>query len=186
MEFSGQSELSSVPVDDAWLMLADPIAIQQFIPGCKLITPITDEEFNLDTLEQMADEQSSDETILPEADRETVQRRCLQENQSYGVFLQVGFTGLNFRIKAKLSVEDRKFPKMVARGGGGFGDYDFQMRTGVELTEVDSGSRVDWWLETDVSGQVFRWGSKLAKPIFKRAVNRFFNRIEDRFANYSD
>jgi carbon monoxide dehydrogenase subunit G len=181
LEFSGETELEGVEVRDIWLLLADPVAIRQTIPGCELIIPIEDDDLDVDDLEEQIDQVDEDELTLPHIDREVVEKRCFQEGETYGVYMNVGVAGLNLDIRAKLDIVEREFPKMVARGGGGLGDYTFEMDTAVEISETQNGSKVKWSLDPEVSGSIFKWGSRLATPIFRRVVNRFFGRIEKLF-----
>lgn len=181
MEFSGESELENVSTDEAWLTLADPVAIQRTIPGCKIISKLDDGELNKDELKRLADQADPEAEPLPIADRAIVESRTLTEGDSYGVFMEIGVAGLNLSIAARIDVLEREYPVMRAHGEGDIGDYTFEMETGIEVTERRGVTVVEWWLEPDISGSLFRWGSKLAQPIFSRVVGRFFNRIEELF-----
>lgn len=181
MEFSGESELKHLSVDEAWMTLADPVAIQKTIPGCKLIAKLEDDELDPDKLKRLSDQRDLDEDPLPLEDEETVRGRTLTEGDSYGVYMEVGVAGLNLSIASRIDVLERDFPTMRAHGEGDIGDYTFEMETGITVRERNGKAVVEWWLEPDISGSLFRWGSKLAQPIFSRVVGRFFNRIENLF-----
>ncbi|MFB6345579.1 MAG: CoxG family protein [bacterium] len=181
MEFSGEEALDHLTVEEAWMTLADPVAIQQTIPGCKIIVKLENDELDPEEFKRKADEKALNEDPLPKSDKETVQERTLNEGDSYGVYMEVGVAGLNLSIASRIDVLEREFPSMKAHGEGDIGDYTFEMETGIEVEERDGGSLVKWYLEPDISGSLFRWGSKLAQPIFSRVVGRFFNRIETLF-----
>lgn len=181
MEFNGESELEHLTSEEAWMTLADPVAIQKTIPGCKVIVKLEDDELDPEELERLADEQEVHQDPLPLDDKETVEERTLTEGESYGVYMEVGVAGMNMSIASRIDVIEREFPVMRAHGSGDIGDYTFDMETGIEIEERTDKTVVKWWLEPEISGSLFRWGSKLAQPIFNRVVNRFFNRIENLF-----
>jgi carbon monoxide dehydrogenase subunit G len=181
VDFEGESTLDHLSVEDAWLILADPVSIQQTIPGCKLITKIDPETVDFEELGNMADDHVVEADPLPEDDHETVENRALEPGETYGVYMEIGVAGLNLSVGAFIYVDEREFPRMKASGEGIIGDYSFEMDTGIEVSERNGQTVVKWWLQPDISGSLFKWGSKLANPIFKRVVNRFFNRIEEIF-----
>jgi hypothetical protein len=185
LDFEGQSTLEHLTVEDAWLLLADPVSIQETIPGCKLITKIDPETVDFEELGKMVKDHSYDAKPLPLDDRETVEERALTEGETYGVYMEIGVAGMNLSVGAFIYVEEREFPTMRATGEGIIGDYSFEMETGIEVSEENGQTVVDWWLDPDISGSLFKWGSKLANPIFTRVVNRFFHRIEDIFQENS-
>ncbi len=181
MKFEGESKLEGLSVEDTWLFLSDPVSIQETIPGCRLVTKIDREGLGFDELEEMARNRTVEEHPLPVADRETVEERALDQGTTYGVHLEIGVTGLNTTVGAFLNVDERRFPQMTASGNGIIGDYPFEVSTRFRVHEKDRFTEVQWRLEPDVSGSLFEWGSMLASPIFKRVVNRFFNRVEQQF-----
>lgn len=185
MDFKGETVLEHLSVDDAWLTLTDPVSIQQTIPGCKLITEVDPETIDFDELQKMARGHSVEAEPLPLDDRETVEKRALKKGRTYGVYLEIGVAGMNFSVGAFVDVEERSFPRMEATGEGIIGDYSFEMETGIEVSEANGMARVEWWLKPDISGSLFKWGSRLASPIFKKVVNRFFQRIESKFEENS-
>lgn len=185
MDFEGEAQLDNLSVEDAWLILADPVSIQNTIPGCKLITKIDPDEVDFEELGRMANKRTIEAEPLPKDDRETVEERALTEGETYGVYMEIGVAGMNLSVGAFIYVEDRSYPRMEASGEGIIGDYSFEMDTGIEVSESGGRASVKWWLDPDISGSLFKWGSKLANPIFTRVVNRFFQRIESIFEENS-
>lgn len=185
MDFEGETVLEHLDVKDAWLILADPVSIQKTIPGCQLITSIDPDEVDFEELGKIAKRRDVDSEPLPKDSHETVEERALTEGETYGVYMEIGVAGLNLSVGAFIYVDKREYPRMEASGEGIIGDYSFEMDTGIEVEEVNGGkTKVKWWLTPEISGSLFKWGSKLANPIFKRVVNRFFQRVEGIFEDH--
>lgn len=181
MDFSGETVLDHLGVEDAWLMLADPVSIQKTIPGCKLIKKIDPDEVDFEELGRLAQDHTIDGEPLPLDDRDVVEERALTEGETYGVYMEIGVAGMNMNVGAFIYVDDREFPRMEASGEGIIGDYSFELDTGIEVSETNGKTKVEWWLTPEISGSLFKWGSRLANPIFSKVVGRFFRRIESLF-----
>ncbi len=181
MDFSGETVLEHLGVEDAWLMLADPVSIQKTIPGCKLIRKIDPDVVDFEELGRIAEDHTINRQPLPLDDRETVEARVFTEGETYGVFMEIGVAGMNMNVGAFIDIDKRDYPRMEATGEGIIGQYSFELETGIEVSETDGKTRVEWWLTPEISGSLFKWGSRLANPIFSKVVSRFFRRIESMF-----
>lgn len=179
MEFAGETTLEHLSVEDAWLILGDPVSLKDTIPGCGLITKINPNEVDYEDLQRMARQRNVDQEPFPCDDRETTKKRGLIPDHTYGVYLEVGAAGLNLNLISFITVQKRSLPRMRATGHGIVGNYSFEMETELEILEIGDNTKVKWWLMADVESNLFSWGSTLVDPILTRAVNRFFTRVEN-------
>ena len=176
MEFEGDFELEAIPPEQAWLVLSDPIAVQQALRGCKFITPM-DESFAWDDFEPPTDVET-----LPAADPAVVMERAFEEGQEYAALMQVGVGSVKPRFESTVTIEDRDDEDftMVASGGGSASDSRFDMTSGMQIEPLDGteGSRVDWWVEADISGRIAQLGSRVIDPVADKIIGDFFGEIE--------
>lgn len=174
MEFTGEFELEGVSPEQAWLVLSDPVAIQNALSGIKYIAPIEDgEDFDFDGYEP-----AEDVTTLPEADPADVEARAFTEGRRYAGVLQVGVGSVKPRFEATGEVIEREFPRMVGRGSGAASESQFAVEAGMEIHETEDGARVEWSAEADITGRIAQLGGRVLNPVADRLVNRFFSNIE--------
>lgn len=172
MEFQGDFELEDVSPEQAWLVLSDPIAIQNGLRGLRYIAPIED-GFDYDAYEP-----EEDVPTLPEADPDVVAARAFEEGKDYAAVLEVGVGSVKPRFEAKGTIDEREFPRMVVTGSGAASDSQFSVESGMEIVETDDGARIEWWADADVSGRIAQLGGRVLDPVADKLVNRFFSNIE--------
>jgi hypothetical protein len=177
MEFNGEFELEGVSPEEAWIVLSDPIAVRDALKGCKYIVP-ADDDFNFDEYEPEEDVQT-----LPDADPDVVTERAFREGQEYAALMQVGVGSVKPRFETRVTIQERDFPRMVATGGGDASSSSFEMESGMELHETETGSRVEWWTEADVSGRIAQMGGRVLKPVADKIVNNFFSNIQTQMSD---
>ncbi|WP_435348481.1 CoxG family protein [Haloarchaeobius sp. HRN-SO-5] len=182
MDFSGVFELEGAEPDDVWVMLSDPIAIRNALPGCKYITPYT-EDFSFDTYEPEADVET-----LPEADPDVVAERVFVEGQEYAALMQVGVGSVKPRFESRITIEERDPDehRMVATGHGDASDSTFEMRSQMEITGTETGSRIEWETEADVAGRIAQLGGRVIDPVADKIVNKFFSNIEQQLTEVEE
>jgi len=173
MEFSGEFELEGVSPEEAWIVLSDPIAVRNALKGCRYITPM-DDDFNFDDYEPEEDLET-----LPEADPEVVEARAFREGTVYAALMQVGVGSVKPRFETRVTIEERAFPKMVATGGGDASGSSFEMESGMNIVETESGSEIEWWTTADVSGRIAQLGGRVLNPVADRIVSNFFENIQE-------
>lgn len=173
MEFSGEFELEGVSVEEAWLVLSDPIGIRKAAPGCKFITRV-DDEFNFDTYEP----EPRDVKTLPEADPEVVAERAFEEGEEYAVLMEIGVGSVKPTFETHVTIDEREYPTMEASGSGSSSGSAFTMNASMTLLETETGVRIDWYAETDISGRLAQMGQRLLNPVANKVVNEFFTNIE--------
>lgn len=182
MEFDGAFDLEGIPPDDAWLMLSDPVAVRKSLKGCRYIAR-KDEEFSWENHEA----EEGLET-LPAADREDVRARAFEEGVTYAALMQIGVGSVKPRFESEITVEERDdgARRMVATGSGSASDSRFEMESWMEITETDTGSRVEWGAEANVSGRIEQLGGRVIDPVADKIVNQFFTNIEEQMAEAQD
>lgn len=174
MEFTGAFELEGVSPEQAWLVLSDPMAIQNALKGLRYIALIEEgERFDFDAYEP-----PEDVSTLPEADPDVVAARAFQEGREYAAVLEVGVGSVKPRFEAKGKIDEREFPRMVATGSGAASDSSFSVESGMVIHETENGSRIEWWADADISGRIAQLGGRVLDPVANKLVNRFFSNIE--------
>ena len=176
MEFKGEFELEGVSPEEAWIVLSDPIAVRNALKGCRYIVP-ADDDFNFDEYEA-----EEDVSTLPDADPDVVTARAFEEGQEYAALMQVGVGSVKPRFETRVTIEEREFPRMVATGGGSASSSSFEMESGMVIHETESGSKVEWWTEADVSGRIAQMGGRVLQPVADKIVNNFFSKIQTQMA----
>lgn len=180
MRFEGEFELATVPPEKAWVVLSDPVAVQQSLKGCRYIAPL-DEEFNFDEYEPDPDLET-----LPDAEADEVVDRAFTEGESYAALLQVGVGSVKPRFESRVTIEDRDEEsfEMVASGQGSASDSSFSMTSGMQILPLGAeGSRIEWWAETDITGRIAQMGSRVIQPVAEKIVNNFFGSIEQQMTD---
>lgn len=184
MEFDGSFELEDIPPAQAWIVLSDPVAVRNALRGCRFITPM-DEDFSWDDYEPPADVET-----LPDADPAVVAERAFREGQEYAALMQIGVGSVKPRFETVVTIEDRDDEafEMVASGGGSASDSRFTMTSGmtIEPLEEESGSRIEWWVEADISGRIAQLGSRVIKPVADKIVGDFFSEIESQMGDVEE
>jgi carbon monoxide dehydrogenase subunit G len=182
MEFSGESELEGVSPDDAWVMLSDPVAVRNALKGCRYVTPMTD-DFSFDDYEP----EEGLET-LPEASDEEVAERAFEEGVTYAALMQVGVGSVKPRFESKITIDerDKEARRMVATGSGSASDSTFEMESWMQIVETDSGSKIEWGAEADISGRIAQLGSRVIKPVSNKIVNNFFDNIQKQMTDVEE
>lgn len=180
MEFQGDFELDGVSPEEAWIVLSDPVAVSRALQGCRYITE-EDESFNFDTYEP-----DDDVETLPDADPDVVADRAFEAGKRYAALVQVGVGSVKPRFESHVNIDEREFPRMVASGSGSASSSTFTMTSGMEISETETGSKVDWWVETDVSGRIAQMGSRVLKPVANKVVSDFFGNIESQMKAVDD
>lgn len=175
MEFSGEFELTGVSPEEAWVVLSDPVAIRDAMPGCKFLTRVDDvEDFNFDDYEPEADP-----ATLPEADIEAVAERTFVEGGTYAALTQIGVGSVKPRFESEVTITEREFPRMEAEGSGDASQSAFAMSSWMEIEETDEGSLVGWGAEADVSGRIAQLGNRVLDPVADKVVNNFFGNVQE-------
>ena len=180
MEFQGDFELDGVSPEEAWIVLSDPVAVSRALQGCRYITE-EDESFNFDTYEP-----DDDVETLPDADPDVVADRAFEAGKRYAALVQVGVGSVKPRFESHVTIDEREFPRMVASGSGSASSSTFSMTSGMDISETDTGSKVDWWVETDVSGRIAQMGSRVLNPVANKVVSDFFANIESQMKAVDD
>ena len=185
MEFSGNFELEGVTTEEAWLALSDPVMIKNALPGCQFLVEVDDpDDANFDEL--AAEHGGDDPPTLPEADPEEVMERAFEEGKTYAALMELKVGSVNPRFETFVTIDRREFPDMDASGRGSASDSSFEMNSGMELVETDTGVEVQWWAEADVFGRIAQMGQRMINPVAKRVVNRFFKQIENQLKEVGD
>lgn len=174
MEFSGEFELEGVSAEEAWLVLSDPVAVRKALPGCKFLTRVTDEDFNFDEFEP-----GEEPPTMPEADPEDVAERAFEEGEEYAALMQVGVGSVKPKFESRVHIDEREYPSMRASGSGSSSGSAFEMTSFMTISETDTGSKIEWSAETDISGRIAQMGQRMLKPVANKVVNQFFGSIED-------
>jgi carbon monoxide dehydrogenase subunit G len=182
MEFSGAFELEGIAPEDAWIMLSDPIAVRNALTGCRYITPM-DDDFSFDTYEEAEDLET-----LPEADPEVVAERVFKEGEVYAALLQIGVGSVKPRFESRITIEERDAEdhRMVATGRGNASDSSFEMRSWMDSSETEAGSKIDWGAEADVAGRIAQLGGRVINPVADKIVNNFFSNIEQQMTEVEE
>ncbi len=176
MEFSGEFELKGLATEEAWLVLTDPVALRRAIPGCQFLVSVEDEDVDVDALEP---DSSDDETIWPEADRETIEARQIRTDQHLASVMKVGIGPMKPSFKVMVEVERADFPEVKATGRGTGGGSEFQMESGMSLSEGETGAVVSWRASTNISGKLAQMGQRMLKPVANKLTKQFFTSIEN-------
>lgn len=173
MEFSGTSVVEGASAENTWLILSDPVAIAEVVPGCEFIAPAS----------EVADPSSyapPDVATFPEASPEEVEARAFQPGEEYVAVLSVGVGSIKPTFEATVTIEEREFPRMVAGGEGQGGDSAFSMTSEMEMRETGGGVEIDWHADVDISGRLAQMGGSVLDPVANRLVNKFFDQMEQR------
>ncbi|RQG99441.1 CoxG family protein [Natrarchaeobius oligotrophus] len=186
MEFNGSFELEDVSIEEAWLALSDPRMIEAALPGCQFLVQVDGDDPDFDELAAQADDGPDEEDLLPNADPEVVAERAFEDGGQYAALIELGVGSVKPSFETIVTITDREFPVMNAAGEGSASDSSFEMESGMELHETETGVRIDWWTETDVFGRLARMGQRLITPVANRVVNRFFSDLESRLQPESD
>lgn len=173
MEFSGEFELEGVSAEEAWLVLSDPVAVRKALRGCKFLTKVEDEDFNFDDYEP-----EEDVPTLPEADHELVAERAFEEGDEYAALMKLGVGSVKPEFESRIRIVEREFPSMRATGSGSSSGSAFEMTSGMTISETETGAKVEWSAETDISGKIAQMGQRMLKPVANKVVNDFFENIE--------
>lgn len=173
MEFNGEFELEGVSTEEAWLVLSDPVAVQQALPGCKFLTRIEGEGFNFDEYEP-----EEDTGTLPDVP-EVVAERAFTTDEEYAALMQVGVGSIKPNFETRVTIDERDYPSMHASGRGSSSGSAFTMTASMTVSETDDGASVEWTAETDISGRVAQMGQRVLNPVANKVVNQFFNNIEE-------
>jgi hypothetical protein len=177
MEFNGEFELDGVSAEEAWIVLSDPVAVRNALKGCRYIVR-ADDDFNFDEYEP-----EEDVPTLPDADPDVVAERAFEQGGEYAALMQVGVGSVKPRFETRVTIAEREFPRMVATGGGDASSSSFEMESGMEIHDTDTGSTVEWWTNADVSGRVAQMGGRVLKPVANKIVNDFFTDIQSQMAD---
>lgn len=187
MEFNGTFELEGVTEEEAWLALSDPIMIRRALPGCQFLTAVDDpDDVDFDALAETATPDDELPPVLPEADPETVADRAFGTGETYAAVMEVGVGSVKPTFRTLVTIESRDFPEMVASGEGSASSSSFEMRSGMTLSESDTGVTIEWWSESDVFGRVAQMGQRVLNPVANQVVNRFFKRVQDQLSELSN
>lgn len=173
MEFSGTAVIEGASPGNTWLILSDPVAIAEVVPGCKYIAP-ADEVTDPSTYTPPA------ASTFPEASPEEVESRAFEPGEEYVSLLSVGVGSIKPTFEATVLVEERDYPVMRASAEGQGGDSAFDMTSRMEMSETRTGAEVDWFADVDVTGRLAQMGSAVLDPVADRLVNKFFDQMEDR------
>jgi hypothetical protein len=93
--------------------------------------------------------------------------------------MQVGVGSVKPRFETRVTIEERAFPKMVATGGGDASGSSFEMESGMNIVETESGSEIEWWTTADVSGRIAQLGGRVLNPVADRIVSNFFENVQE-------
>jgi len=174
MEFNGEFELEGVSAEEAWLVMSDPVAVRKALPGCKFLTRVEGEDFNFDEYEP-----EEGVATLPEADPEDVAERAFREGETYAALMKVGVGSVKPEFEAWVTIDEREFPEMRASGSGSSSGSAFEMTSSMTISETETGSKIEWTAEADISGRIAQMGQRLLNPVANKVVNQFFNNIEE-------
>jgi carbon monoxide dehydrogenase subunit G len=173
MEFSGTSTIDGATADNTWLILSDPVAIAEVVPGCKFIAPAED----------VADASSYTPPSLatfPDATAEEIEARAFVPGHDYVAVLQVGVGSIKPTFETTITIDEREYPVMRASGKGQGGDSAFSMESRMEMSETPTGVEIEWYADVDISGRLAQMGGTVLNPVADRLVNKFFDQMEDR------
>jgi len=173
MEFSGTSVIEGASPDNTWLILSDPVAIAEVVPGCKFIAPA-------DEVDDPSSYPPPPGATFPEAPTEEVEARAFDPGREYLALLSVGVGSIKPTFEASLVIEERDYPVMRASGEGQGGDSAFSMDSRMEMSETATGVEIDWHADVDISGRLAQMGSTVLDPVAERLVNKFFDQMEER------
>lgn len=187
MEFNGTFELDGVTVEEAWLALSDPVLIRQALPGCQFLTLVDDpDDVDFDALGAAATPADELPPVLPEAEPETVAERAFETGETYAAVMEVGVGSVKPTFRTLVTIESREYPEMVATGEGSASSSSFEMRSGMTLSESETGVTVEWWSESDVFGRVAQMGQRVLSPVANQVVNRFFKQVQNQLSDLGD
>ncbi|MFB6304119.1 MAG: CoxG family protein [Haloferacaceae archaeon] len=185
MEFSGEFELEGVSAEDAWVVLSDPQGVRAALPGCKFLTRIDDKpDFDFDAYE--AEHSGEEVPVLPEADPDEVAERAFVEGGRYAALVQVGVGSVKPRFETEVEITSREFPRMEAKGSGSASSSAFDMTAWMEIEETETGSKVYWGTEADVSGKVAQLGKRVLNPVANKIVGNYFSNVEEQMSDLKD
>ena len=173
MEFSGTSVIDGATADNTWLILSDPVAIAEVVPGCKFIAPA-------DEVSDVASYTPPDLATFPDATPEEVEARAFQPGRDYVAVLQVGVGSIKPTFETTVTIDEREYAVMRASGEGQGGDSAFSMDSRMEMAETRNGVEIDWDADVDISGRLAQLGGTVLNPVADRLVTKFFDQMEDR------
>jgi carbon monoxide dehydrogenase subunit G len=175
MEFNGTATIENASTEEVWLALSDPYMIKEALPGCAFIVEIEGDEEIEEAAERAPEE---DPETLPEAEPEEIAERAFVEGGRYAARMQISVGSVKPKFDTMVTIDDREFPEMNASAEGESSNSSFEMSSGMELVETETGVDVEWWAEADVFGRVAQMGQRVINPVAKRVVGRFFDEIE--------
>jgi carbon monoxide dehydrogenase subunit G len=173
MEFSGTSVIEGASPASTWLILSDPVAIAEVVPGCKFIAPA-------DEVGDPTSYTPPTAATFPEASPEVVEARAFEPGVEYVALLSVGVGSIKPTFEASITIEERDYPRMRASADGQGGDSAFETTSSMEMSETASGVEIDWHADVDISGRLAQMGGSVLDPVADRVVNRFFDQMEER------
>lgn len=174
MELSGEVELEGISSREVWDVLSDPVAVQQAFPGCEFLVRVEEGDVNFDEYEPEEDIET-----LPEADAELPTERAFQADEEYAALIKVGVAGDKREFEARVTIDERDYPRMGAQTSGASSKSTFEMTSSMTVTETQANSRIKWLAEIGVSGQIAQLDQRLVIPAANKIVNEFFHNIEE-------
>jgi len=186
MEFNGTFELEDVTPEEVWLALSDPYMIKQALPGCQFLLQVEGGEADFEALREQAETAGEDPPILPEAEPEDVADRAFEEGETWAALMEISVGAVKPSFETVVTVAEREFPSMTAKGEGSASSSSFEMEAGMTLEGTENGVSVDWWAEADVFGRIAQMGSRVINPVANRVVNRFFSKVESQLSDVGD
>ncbi|RQG89028.1 carbon monoxide dehydrogenase [Natrarchaeobius halalkaliphilus] len=179
MRFDGTFELGDVSTEAVWLVLSDPVMIEQALPGCEFLLEV-DDDANFDELRERAEATEEKPPTLPEATPEAVGERAFEEGETYAALMELGVGGVKPSFETTVTIAEREFPRMATTGNGSAANSSFEMSAWMELEEIDDGVAVEWEAEADVFGKIAQLGGRVINPVANRIVNQFFEDVASR------
>lgn len=173
MEFSGTSVIEGASPDNTWLILSDPVAIAEVVPGCKFIAPA-------DEVDDPGSYSPPKAATFPDASPEEVEARAFEPGREYVALLSVGVGSIKPTFEASVVIEEREFPRMRATAEGQGGDSAFETTSAMEMRETGDGVEIDWEANVDISGRLAQMGGSVLDPVADRIVSKFFDQMEER------
>jgi carbon monoxide dehydrogenase subunit G len=60
------------------------------------------------------------------------------------------------------------------------------MESWMDIVETDTGSKIEWGAEADISGRIAQLGSRVIKPVANKIVNNFFDNIQQQMTDVEE
>lgn len=178
MEFSGTFELEGATLEEVWLALSDPVMLKNAAPGCQFLVEIEDEPVDFDAIREREAE-VEDLPMLPDADPDDVIARAVQEGSRYAALVEISVGSVKPSFESVVTIEKREFPRMEASGEGNDPGSSFEMYSWMELSETETGVKIDWGSEAEVFGRIAQMGQRVINPVTNRVANQFFQNVEN-------